>query len=654
MYLIGMELSKQARLRVSEALQALDLEIEAVLQNPSSEVLSNGEYQPRSGTSEQFDYKFRTATQSLRFAESVKTTIDDKVVSLPVLTTDADFVTLRFDHDKGEIIKDLAIEWENDFVLRKLRESLVRLTLKDAEFGLMESIWHPEKLKTIEDGIVAVDDGNLNANQAEAVQKSLDMPVSFIWGPPGTGKTSTLGYVMANAVLYGKTVLFASNTNRAVDVGCLSAIHALRSLGYEKLKEQVTRFGEPALDDPQLGQCYFGSQIEGVVQKRTEQYAYFRQVIDEYRVLSERADKQIRDGYSVEDTIRERMGQLWERLESWGGLESVEDRIEEPYVPNELVLLRSKKLICTTLARVCTSDLFATLRFDMVVIDEASMASLPYIMALASKTDTSLVVAGDPMQLPPIAITQDADARLYLEEDAFSSISGAKSTSDLFRWHDTYPTFTSFFDIQYRMRDDMAGLISSIFYEGRLKSSEERIQATEGRSASVRLVDSSDFSPVLEKKEGGRGFQPENKVHGQLVTDVIRRYVVESGLRLEDIGVIVPFRAGVYSYRKWFREQGLDGVEVGTIHTYQGREKRVIIFDTVMTGELTQYGRIRHYTVRPFDEEKNGLSVPRLLNVALSRAKDRLILVADMRHIRAVYQNKFLGRLMEKAAELNS
>ncbi len=649
-----MELSKKARLRVTEALQALDLEIEAVLQNPSSETLTNGEYLPRSGSDEQFDYKFRTATQSLRFVETVKTIIDEKAVNLTVITTDADFITLRFDLDRGSAINDIAIEWENDFVLRKVRETLVRLMVKDAELGLMESLWHPEKLLPVDEGLVAVDDGNLNTVQSEAVQKSLDMPVSFIWGPPGTGKTSTLGYVMANALLYGKSVLFASNTNRAVDVGCLSAIQALHSLGYDKLVEQVTRFGEPALDDPELTQCYFGAQVEGLIRKRLDQFGYFRQVIDEHRTLTDRVDKLVRDGFGVDAATTERLRQLDEKLDSWGGLDALEERIEEPYVPNEMNLLRSKKLVCTTLARVCTSDLFAGLRFDVVVIDEASMASLPYIMALASKSNASMVIAGDPMQLPPIAITQDADARLYLEEDAFSSISGAKNTSDLFRWHDQFPSFTSFFDIQYRMRDDMAGLISSVFYEGRLKSSEERIQATEGRSASVRLVDSADFSPVLEKKDGGKGFQPENKVHGQLVTDLLRRYVVESALPLEDIGIIVPFRAGVYSYRKWLREKGLDGVEVGTIHTYQGREKRVIIFDTIMTGELTQYGRIRHYTVRPFDEDKNGLSVPRLLNVALSRAKDRLILVADMRHIRAVYQNKFLGRLMEKASELNS
>lgn len=653
MYLIGMELSKKAEMRITEAMQALDLEIEAVLQNPSSEVLANGEYLPRSGTDEQFDYRFRTLTQSLRFVENVKVTEGDEVVAIPVIHTDAEYITLRFDHDLGAEIKELAVEWENDFVLRKVRETLARLLAKDAEIGLMESLWHPEKLTPHEEGLVAADDGSLNRAQAEAVQKSLDMPVSFIWGPPGTGKTSTLGYVMANAALYGKSVLFASNTNRAVDVGCLSAIRALRALGYEALVEQVTRFGEPALDDPDLDRCFFGTQVDALIQKRLSQFAYFRQVIDEYHVLSEQAEKAVRDGHHVDAALRERLNQLLERLDSWGGLESIEDRIDEPYVPNELVLLRSKKLVCTTMARVCTSELFASLRFDMVVIDEASMASLPYIMALASKANASIVIAGDPMQLPPIAITQDNDARLYLEEDAFSSISGAKSTSDLFRWHDAYPSFTSFFDVQYRMRDDMAGLISSVFYEGRLRSSDERIQATEGRSASVRLIDSADHMPELEKRANSKGFQPENKVHGQLVTGIIRRYAVESGVSLADIGVIVPFRSGVYSYRKWLRENGLDGVEVGTIHTYQGREKRIIIFDTMMTGERNSYGNIRHYSVRPFDEDKNGLSVPRLLNVALSRAKDRLVLVADMRHIQAVYRNKFLGRLMHKAAELS-
>ncbi|NBC64044.1 MAG: hypothetical protein GVY07_00095, partial [Bacteroidetes bacterium] len=63
-----------------------------------------------------------------------------------------------------------------------------------------------------------------------------------------------------------------------------------------------------------------------------------------------------------------------------------------------------------------------------------------------------------------------------------------------------------------------------------------------------------------------------------------------------------------------------------------------------------QRGRTRHYSVRPFDEEKNGLSVPRLLNVAFSRSRKELVVIADMNHINKIYGNKFLGRLLKRMA----
>lgn len=596
---MGMVISKTTQLRLQEAIQALDAEIEAVLQQPASETLIDGGYLPRSGTNEDWDYRFKTATASLRFVEEVRHIDGEKSELLTVVSTDSESITLRFTSDHGPHLRSVFIEWENDFILKKTRESLERLLSKDSETGLLEAIWHPERLETLDEGLVAVDDGSLNISQAEAVQKSLDQAVSFIWGPPGTGKTSTLGYIIANALMYGKRVLFASNTNRAVDVGCLSAIQALHKLGATNQLKHITRFGDPALSDPELDKHLFDKQIEQLI-------------------LSKQA-------------------------------ELVEEDPDKEYIPNEMMILKSRKLVCTTLARVCTSDLLAPIRFDMVVIDEASMASLPFIMALASKADAHIVIAGDPMQLPPISMSQDPETRAYLEEDAFSRISGARSTAELFAWHDRHPSFTSFFELQYRMRTDMAGLISDIFYEGRLRSSEERQQASEGRSASVKVIDTSAHQPVLEKKEGMRGFQPVNPVHGRIVTQLLRQYTYEMGISMQEMGIIVPFRSGVYAYRKWLRDAALDAIEVGTIHTYQGREKRVIVFDTMMTGEPNLNGAIRHYTVRPFDEDKNGLSVPRLLNVALSRAKDRLILVADFRHIDAVYAGKFLGRLLHKA-----
>jgi hypothetical protein len=66
-----------------------------------------------------------------------------------------------------------------------------------------------------------------------------------------------------------------------------------------------------------------------------------------------------------------------------------------------------------------------------------------------------------------------------------------------------------------------------------------------------------------------------------------------------------------------------------------------------MSGEK-QRGTKRHYSVRPLDEEKNGLSVPRLLNVAFSRSRKELVVIADMDHVERVYGGKFLGKLLKR------
>ncbi|MDR9417803.1 AAA domain-containing protein, partial [Gracilimonas sp.] len=162
--------------------------------------------------------------------------------------------------------------------------------------------------------------------------------------------------------------------------------------------------------------------------------------------------------------------------------------------------------------------------------------------------------------------------------------------------------------------------------------------------------DTAKYNPVLEQETGERGFKPVNEVHHRLIEESVRR--LTKNHPPNDIGIIVPFRNSVYKVRNHLWEKGFGEIEVGTIHTFQGREKPVIIFDTVMSGEW-QNGGMRHYSVRPFDEKKNGLSVPRLLNVAFSRSKELLVIIADMQHIEKVYGNKFLGRLLGSVKEIS-
>jgi len=460
--------------------------------------------------------------------------------------------------------------------------------------------------------------------------------------------------MMANYLIKGKRVLFAANTNRAVDVGLLSALEALTAVEKEHLEEKVTRFGEMALDSERLEPVLFDRHIEEKARRQEQEAASLNNLLGSYQKLQKEIDNLMEHGETVPEELDEEIHGLGERVDKYGGEIALEEKIDQLISVNERIELERMELVATTLAKVCTSDLFDGQEFDAVVVDEASMANLPYLMVLAAKATAHIVVVGDPMQLPPIALTDDIAARKFLEDDIFTFASGAESTDELFSWHDKTRPLTTFFDTQYRLNEDLAEVLSAVFYEGRLKTAavdEEKEQQIIGQQpvshTTVNLIDSQKYGPRLSQKDEGRGFSPVNEVHGVMLIKMLKRLVLNNHVDMEEIGIIVPFRSTVYDIRGALYDNGYGEVEVGTIHTFQGREKKVIIFDTVMSGEES-YGRRRHYSVRPFDEEKNGLAVPRLLNVAMSRSKNRLVILADMDHINKVYADKFLGRLLQR------
>lgn len=635
---------------IDQAIAAVDKEIEAVLERPSHDILQHGE-KVDSKTGKEHHYKFESGNPSLRFAEVFDATIEGKSFAADLVEVKDQDVILGFTENLGNEISEVELEWENDFILRKIRDELFRLKSDpDAdELDLTNHLFDPDNRVAGEAVFEAYDDGNRNDSQYNAIEKALNNEVTYIWGPPGTGKTATLGYIIANYLLHDKAVLFASNTNRAVDVGTLSVLDALKQLGETAKNEKITRFGETALDSRTLNDVLFDNQLEAGSRKKKEKAVKLQQTLTEYVRLSEEAEDILNDGKKLPQAMDVRLELLAKEMDRYGGEDGLEETIDRLLRINEMVELRKKNLVCTTLARVCTSDLFNGLTFDAVVIDEASMANLPYLLVLASKARKHIVIVGDPMQLPPIAMTNDFKAKDFMEMDIFTYVSGAKTTSDLFQWHDQNESFTCFFDVQYRLNEDLADIISKVFYEGRLKTAENKLisKDSEGQR-SISVLDSSSYNPVLTQKNGDRGFQPLNEVHIQLISELVKKMVLSQYVPMFEIGIMVPFRSTVYDLRRELHRSGFGDVEVGTIHTFQGREKQVIIFDTVMSGEITKNGRSRHYSVRPFDETKNGLSVPRLLNVAFSRSRKNLFVIADMRHINKVYKNKFLGRLLSE------
>jgi hypothetical protein len=670
---------KVTKNRLEEALEAIDAEISAVLKKPNTETLINGVLQASKSDTLLHKYQFQTRTLSLRYVEEVRWIEDETKSVLPITVINDDTIELRFEESMGARIDHLKIEWDNDFVLRKIKDYLKRLLSQEPAENLLEQVWHPERLAPVEAPSLQSVPEYINERQRKAVEASLAYPVSIIWGPPGTGKTSTLGHVVVHALDHHHSVLFVSNTNRAVDVGCLSMLQAMKQSGRQEYIPTLCRFGDPAVRDPELDCCSFDHKMIEWKEQQKQRFerlsALHREYLDLERVL---LDLEL-EGTPAPKAFSQRHTVLLAELKRYGGLEAVEQKLEKMQSPNELSLLLRHRLICTTLAKVCTSELLASPSFDVVIIDEASMAALPYVLILASKAKKHLIFAGDPMQLPPIALTDQAEAKRYLEEDIFIRLSGADHPSSLFQWQDRHAGFITFFDTQYRMQVDVGSLISRFFYQGRLLSETGSEAGLDRFSNSLQLWDTASLSPILTQQEALAGFQPVNQTHISLVIQRLRHLLMESFLVLQDIGIIVPFRSGVSSYRTALRHAGMESVEVGTIHTFQGREKRMIIFDTMMTGMASSKGNmepsrerpsdaqpssvhqlrvsqsnVRHFSVRPFDEGKNGLSVIRLLNVALSRAKDLLIIVADTAHFRKVYPGKFMAQLLEEIATLQA
>ena len=103
------------------------------------------------------------------------------------------------------------------------------------------------------------------------------------------------------------------------------------------------------------------------------------------------------------------------------------------------------------------------------------------------------------------------------------------------------------------------------------------------------------------------------------------------GIEGEKIGIITPYVAQVKKLREMIEDKS---IEINTVDSFQGREKDIIIYSVTGTNE----NRIK------FASHSNRL------NVALTRAKCRLIVVGNANAIRKTdtLLNKFLTWAMSR------
>lgn len=240
--------------------------------------------------------------------------------------------------------------------------------------------------------------------------------------------------------------------------------------------------------------------------------------------------------------------------------------------------------------------------FDYVIIDEVCKATLPEILmplALANKA----ILVGDPKQLPPVFCSEDievinsienCDLQKYMYiDDLFLKSKGVKSL-----------------DTQYRMENSIGSLISTTFYNGTLKN---------GRGV---MIDDSliwlDYIPTRDwsSAEEMRGEKPSirNIDECKIICDVVERIAARI-TKKTDIAIIVPYRKQVYELRRAVQNYDLIKIDIDTVDGFQGKEADIVIFGVTRTSGTFRF-----------------LADPRRLNVALSRAKDRIIIIGSQKY----------------------
>ena len=164
----------------------------------------------------------------------------DSRIEGDVLGIDNQFVTLSLEEDLGERVPQIAVEWATKLILQRLLDRLMQISTGSdkVDLTLATQLFSPDDQVAgqADEGAVQVHSTETNAPQRRAIAGTVANKVSFVWGPPGTGKTSTLGFIAYNLIKNGQRILFATNTNRSVDVAMQSVM--ARTISWLKLVHQ--------------------------------------------------------------------------------------------------------------------------------------------------------------------------------------------------------------------------------------------------------------------------------------------------------------------------------------------------------------------------------------------------------------------------------
>jgi len=415
----------------------------------------------------------------------------------------------------------------------------------------------------------------------DPVDAALAAPDYFLLcGPPGTGKTSNaLRRMVEELVKSGKTLLLAAYTRRAVDEICAT----LEGLGVGPQFDYL-RLTAPLYTDP----------------------AYYAHLLDN-------------------------------RLAGCKSRQEVRDQIQQCRI-----------FVGTVSGLIRNTALFQLKEFDVAIIDEASqILEVPTLM-LVSKVKKFILI-GDHKQLPAVvrqsrdesAVSQEV-SELLGRELGLSNLRNSYFERLYNLAEANWPWACGTLKIQYRMHREILELVNRRYYDGVLSCGQDR-QLREDLGRDLWPASRSKLGEWIRKRrvmffpaERSREdiSSKENHQEARLAVQFIMELAEGYGSTFDPgrtVGVIASYRNQVALIRRNLeqlaKEHGipaLNKITVDTVERFQGSQRDVIIYSfcCAFDWQLEQLVAESEGTI-------GGKSVDRKLNVALTRAKEQLILIGD-------------------------
>lgn len=479
------------------------------------------------------------------------------------------------------------------------------------------------RFESLRDALLSEDRGGLTVcdsspflrrAQSAAVEMAKSKRLSFVWGPPGTGKSYTLGHIAECFRSRGERVLLISNTNAAVDVATFAIDDACRRTERPLSAGQLIRYTR-VLAKP-----------EGY--KERPHLLEYTRLLQRYAAKERDLAKQVREAKDAREQCAPG-SQDFNRLtfaimSAMAELKELGSRRREEVD----VLLAQAQIVSATLTSAMYNGFVSSSSFDVVLVDEASVMPLavwPFLLHRTGQTVPRFVIAGDPMQLPPI-FSGEPDS---LNEKWFAhNIYSHLGMND---WRGIKPFVESgavtLLNEQTRMRREICVAVSARFYGGMLtgdRTDETRpwTDASGIPQAQIVLLNPGVGRRYVTRPKWGRpGGDVRNTdlTSAEMVEGIVRKMIAEAPVLGDplEILVVTPFANQcryVYERRmKALEHLGNVRIAVSTVHRSQGAEADIVFFDTVDAGA---------WFLRKPD-------AARLWCVACSRARRQLFVLAE-------------------------